>query len=187
MRSSYEELYKKAIRAGRYGGLGDEAEDFAGWIVLQWLEGLAQHQTLDQSVIEYRRRHHADPRHPSGLAKLTGRARTISIAPIGEDKKQTFDIERSLKGSTGDGPEQFGPYVDPSKFLKGRDFEIYELYTKQELSLRQIGERLGVTESRISQLLKKIKDEVFYMLGLSKMLERCEDGDTELSIEWIEL
>lgn len=186
-RKSYEELYKKAIKAGRYAGLGDEIEDFAGWIVLQWLEGLAQHQTLDQSVIEYRRRHHSDPRHPGGLAKLVGKTRTISIASPGEDSPLSIDIERALAGSAGNVPPSYELSSHPSEFLSGRSLEIFDLYTKNEFTLSQIAERFGVTESRISQLLRAIKNEIFEELGLRKMLDRCEDGNTELSIDWIEL
>ena len=49
--------------------------------------------------------------------------------------------------------------------LNRRDQEIVRMYYFQELPFREIGERLGVTESRVSQLHSRIKRRLREALG----------------------
>lgn len=65
-----ERLYLRAIKLGRAKGLGDEAEDFASWLAIKWLEGKSQKQTLDQSLIDYKRKSLGHTRSKSAKAKF---------------------------------------------------------------------------------------------------------------------
>jgi hypothetical protein len=49
------QLYRRAVKTGRYKGLGHEAEDFAGWLTIEYLEGKRRHQTIEQSLVDYLR------------------------------------------------------------------------------------------------------------------------------------
>lgn len=53
--SEIERLYFRAIKLGLKSDLGEDAYDFASWITVKYLEGKSQHQTLDQSLIDYKR------------------------------------------------------------------------------------------------------------------------------------
>jgi len=145
-KKTYEELYKRAIKVGRAKGLGDESEDFAGWIALKWLEGHAQHQTLDQSFIDYRRSQHGDARHPGGRARILGQSNTLSIAPAEGAEDGSSIAEDRLAGSAGELPPDRIDDVDPSVFLSGRHLAVYVLAVQRELSLREVGEIMGSSE-----------------------------------------
>lgn len=53
--SEIKKLYLRAIKLGSKHGLGEDAYDFASWLAIKWLEGKSLHQTLDQSLIDYKR------------------------------------------------------------------------------------------------------------------------------------
>jgi hypothetical protein len=76
-----ERLYFRAIRTGLRAGLGQDAEDFASWIAIKWLEGKSHHQTLDQSVIDYRRQKYGSSRYKEPKARMN--AIHISIEDAG--------------------------------------------------------------------------------------------------------
>lgn len=184
---SFEELYRRAIARGKAAGLGDEAEDFAGWITLKWLEGKAQHQTLDQSLVGYRRRQHGDPRIPSGRARIAAKARTIPITPDEGREGEAWITEDRLGHELGELPDDRGLDVDPEDFLSGRNLLIWTFVAREELKLSEIGDMMGITESRVSQLMTRAKLEVLRFEGLRQMRERIEDGRSRLDVEWITL
>lgn len=65
-----ERLYFRAIRAGLKAGLAQDAEDFASWLAIKWLEGKSHHQTLDQSIVDYRRYKYGNARSEGPKARM---------------------------------------------------------------------------------------------------------------------
>lgn len=192
-RRSYEHLYKRAIKTAKAKGLGDEAEDFAGWICLKWLEGKAQHQTLNQSITDYLREFHGSL---GGRGKRDGilrayRAKTPDISGCDEQSAEE-NLERMWHGSShaqGINPaieEYHRRHIDPRGFLSPRLAEIWSLYSR-DVALKKIAEMMQVTESRASQLLSKAKLEVLRFEGLRLMQERTEEDRLVFEIDWISL
>lgn len=189
-RSKIEDLYKRAIKLGKNKGLGEESEDFAGWLAIQWLEGKSQHQTLNQSFVEYRRRNHADPRNPGGLAKLIGKARTVSLTSPEGREEANFAHERSLEGRARDVARGKFFDVDPSTILSGRDAEIYRLYFKEEYPIKVIAAIYELHPNYVQQQLGKIKCRVYAALKpliKERIKEKIEQAQTEFGIDWIAL
>ena len=177
-----EELYARAVRAARFKGLGEEAEDFAGWLIQGYLEGKHAHQTIDQSLIDYRRSQHGDPRTSSYSERKMAETRYIAPEDNSNGHRPCDYIvgsdPRELKGDrTTDKPLAI--------FLAGRDCEIFEKYIEDEMTAKEIGLQFGITESRVVQILTRAKAEVERWLLLQKMRDRAEAGMTELEIDWI--
>lgn len=187
-------LYDRAIKNARAKGFDQEAEDFASWVTIKYLEGKSQHQTLDQSFIEYRRKHHGNPRTRGYRARKSAESHYITLTPLESDEKGQAELrsaERSFVDVSGESEDYRREDPDPSIHLSGRDLIAYQLVYQEELTLKEAGELLGVTESRMSQILKRVTTDIAHAVArplmLADMRERVEQGDTEFRIDWITL
>lgn len=162
-RKTLEELHARAKIEAESKGFKEEKEDFAQWLILQYLEKKSQHQTIRQSFIDYRRKHHGDPGCHSGHARILGQARTVSIDPFGENPKQDFEIERSLEGSARVYEESGEKYSRALHFFTGRESVIWIARFQEKATLKEIADRLGVSKSRISQIQKAMVQKVAYL------------------------
>jgi RNA polymerase sigma factor for flagellar operon FliA len=83
-------------------------------------------------------------------------ALALGAAPVAQHPDLIAELpDRSAPDPEGEAQrgERFARVRAAVEHLRVRDREIVELYFSDEMTLRQIGERFGVTEARISQLL----------------------------------
>lgn len=190
-RQGIEKLYKRAIAVGKRKGLQDEeAEDFASWLAIKWLEGKYQHSTLDQSLIDYRRGEHGDSRSDSGRLRQSATRRGISLTPDETDERGQAALrlaERAIADGTGEPEEQRAFDFDPADYLSGRYRWAYELVMQDELTMKQAAAIMGVSESRVSQVLSVANSHVKRITLLGEAREAVRRRDLELLIDWISL
>lgn len=179
-------LYQRAIKLGEYRGLKEEAEDFAGWLIQGYLENKHRHQTIDQSLIDYRRQQHGDPRTSFYSQKRNAES---FYEPLYKDDSQIIDSsgpsDNYSESDFGELPSDRERHVDASNFLEGRDCEIFKKYFEDEINKKEIGRMFSISESRVCQILKRAKKEVERWLLFHKMKEKIEMGETKLEIDWI--
>lgn len=93
------------------------------------------------------------------LAKNSALLSVISLEELGINDDNRRDIHQVLKDPTGHHPEALMELKNVQEKLamaigqlKERERIVVSLYYKDDLTLREIGEVLGVTESRVSQI-----------------------------------
>lgn len=195
-RKSIEELYKRAVKVAKIKGHSQIAEDFAGWIAAKWLEGKAQHQSLDYSLIDFLRLEYGSAGLRCGADGLL-RSRRASEASFSRPDSDSNDeiTERMLASSsysqnvnsrdTDDSKQS----IDIAGMLSIEDEAIYRMRIDEEMTHEEISLVFGVTESRISQRWSSILKQTEQTLGMQKFKDRIEDDPnfTKLEIEWISL
>lgn len=137
-------LWERARYAAGKFGFAEHSEDFAQDVLLKFSEGRGRHQTIDQAVIDAIRTRFGRP----GLPGHAQRHALESAVPIDfEDGEPT--IRAAVRGPQGDG-------IDFERLLRGLDArtrEIFELRFGEGWTQLEIGQRLGITESRVNQIL----------------------------------
>lgn len=167
---------KKFQKRARYvaikRGFSELADDFAQEIFITFLENPERGATVDQLFIDYLRRTYGRPGKPGGDARI---------------QAERFTDEFDDSTITCDDPEpefERGRY----SFLFGdKQAEIYEAYFVNEMTEKWIAERLGVTESCVSQKLSEMKKKIIEQVELEDLWERfkTEPEFTRLEIQWI--
>ncbi len=129
-------------------GLGDP-EDCIQSIFLRMLEGKGQHQTIDQSVIDYLRATYGDSRIYSDDER-SNRNNPYSIGPGDYERLLPVDIRRESSARLD--------FDECSRFIGNKlDKVCFGLFYKWGLSEAEIGNLFGFSESRVSQRLKRIQ------------------------------
>ena len=190
---TYEELYKRAIKVAQIKGYHQDAYDFAGWITERWLSGKAQHQSLEYSLIDYLRAEYGGTgdRRGSDAILRTHRAPETSVPGLDAGSAEE-NLERMWARSSNaplNDPrlaQSERSYCDPARYLRGSSLDIWRWSTGGR-KLSEIGNELGVSESRASQMLTRAKTEIIRFEGLRRMNELVEEGRTTFEIEWITL
>lgn len=155
-RQSLEEMHEKALLYARNRGFGDEAEDFAQWLVIKYLEKKSQHQALRYSFIDYIRESRGDSRaqsfaHSSKFEQFEEQYQLKSSHHFADELVYENEVIRIL-----------------NEKLKPREKEIFALYYSEDITLMEVGQRLGLTESRCSQVMTAIRSM------LEKILKKDE-------------
>ena len=148
------------------------ADDFAQEVILKFLENPDRSSTVDQLFIDYLRGTFGDHRNDLGLAKSKAYFNSCSL-----------NDARNIQSGPSPRPES-----ERSAFLfGGLQGYLYQAYFVNELTEEVIGETLGVTGSRVSQLIasmkKMIQDQAILEEGLSRL-----EGDPKfltVKIDWI--
>lgn len=189
-----EKLYWRAIRAATILGHDDIAEDFGSWITIKWLEGKSQHQTIAQSLIDFLRAEYGNAGKRCGAdAILRARRAPENQIPGSAAGSNEEAAERVLSGVSLSNwnDRRFAGVnrepVDAAAVLPDRLAEIWKAYTEEEITYKEIGDRLGITESRVAQLFARSKDMILNFEGLREMRRRIEENRTTFEIEWITL
>lgn len=163
---SNEEIRKFTERAHYVAskfGRSDLAEDFTQEMFLAFAEG-RHGATVDQLFIDYLRKTFGRSGTSGGEQRKLIAARTFSLdEPVGDhpDSPLGHDLVGDPRGDLELGRE-YGRIVG---LLAGRDRELVELYYSEGWTLKEIAEKYGVTESRMSHKLSWI---------LSKLRERLK-------------
>jgi DNA-binding CsgD family transcriptional regulator len=152
--TSYEKSIKSAIERGiAYGkarGLSNEqSEDLAQrWVIKVFVEQTGQR--LEQAYVDFLRFEFGDTRAASGLAKSKARRTYTDVSDRTNGREFTYSVD---SGSCYDTRNY------KLKLISYKESAILGLIS-QGLKMKQIGNKLGVTESRVSQICKEIKEKV---------------------------
>lgn len=91
------DIWQRAKRVGALRGLGQDADDFAGWLVMKLLEGKSVKGDLALRVINYRRDHWGDTEYESGKLKSESHSSYTQIVDdhVPEGIQVAADIDES--------------------------------------------------------------------------------------------
>lgn len=165
---------KRARFVANKKGYPQLADDFAQEIIINWLEGHGQHQTVDQYFIDYLRQQYGRTGRPGGDARSRLDRTAEDITKI-----RNLAVE----------PEEQRSDRRFNHLFRGIQHTIYTLRFLEEMNLKEIGEILGVTESRISQRVSEIEKVIQDQMILEQGIERMEwdDNFSKLMVNWIKL
>ncbi len=157
---------KRAIAYGKARGLSDEqSEDLAQrWVIKVFVEQTGQR--LEQAYVDFLRVEFGDTRNASGLAKSEGRRKCADIDQRTNGGESTYRIDSKPCDDTRN---------RKLKLVSYKDSAIIGMIS-QGLTMKQIGNRLGVSESRVSQLCKEIKEKM-----------QIADLSKNIKVNWITL
>lgn len=128
------ELYARAIREARFHRSPHLAQDFASWYIVQILEGKRQHQTFKQAWIDYVR----------DLTQYNHHKKTKpTFVEFDEKRIPKKDIELEFK-------------LVRDVSLSSRELLVLVLYYYHGWSQVEIGQFFGITDTRVSQIQKKV-------------------------------
>jgi RNA polymerase sigma factor (sigma-70 family) len=163
----YEEWRRRlGFILARYGR-SQEADDAVNEFCQGMLEGKHQHQTLDQFVVDYLRKSSGDKRSRS----YSERQNLINA--------DSFEPDRHEREHRDDSCGDMDTRIDFRRMLGAIRVPVYRYifssFYAGGLTMKEIAEDLGVTESRVSQLLSKAEYEVAKYI--SQGLANCEIAD----------
>jgi hypothetical protein len=181
-----KQFQKRAAYVARKQGYPQFAEDFAQEVLLAFSSGRTA--TVDQLFVDYLRKEQGSSRTPGGRARQMARARTLSLdEPANEEGSSVLNHE--LVGDPGGdrGPLQLS---GPSAFLfSGVELDIYQMVFVEERTLLDVGDHLGVSESRVCQRVKEMQKRMREHYLHERLLERYRDDSSFgiLEVEWVAL
>ncbi len=159
----YEGFRKDAIAyAKRRNCNQEQAEDFAQEYCIRAFETETEFIRMDWVFIDYLRKSHGRPGTPGGDARLTGKSRTISLDAAGESSNADSSLGHEYIGVSGVDPIdhiQRKEFQEIIGHFDGRTRDMIELYLENK-NLREIGECLGLTDSRVSQLMRQLFEKI---------------------------
>ena len=146
----------KAMEFAKYyaasKGYGKDAEDFSQEVFIAYAEG--RKATIEQLFIDYLRKFYGDTRSAGGLAKSFERHVSRSI----DESEAIYKLCESQSDRIDHSPsEHSGPDRRIRACLNRQQLLVYDLLVFEELNVKEIGELLGLTGGRISQIIATIK------------------------------
>ena len=156
-------------------GFPELAEDFSQELFIYFLEHPDIGATVDHVFIDYLRRERGRPGTPGGDAKIKARNNSIPIEEATDIAEPVSKVELSKK--------------DLSFLLEGKELEVYQHVFLEEKTLWSLTEELGVTESRLSQILKEVKKKLtnYYILQEGKERLEWNENFGVCKINWIKI
>ncbi len=145
MKQENEELYFHAIKFARYKHCKNPY-DFASWIVLKVLEGKYKTLNFCTAFIDY-------------LRQINGSV-----------NRDSFQIRKQIKNyiildeSKYSYPEYINEPHDCSEYVRPKYREIYKLVMQDCLKAKDVAKMIGVSESRISQIISECKKDIKMIL-----------------------
>lgn len=169
-------------------GYSELADDFAQDLLLNFVANSDRGATVDQHFVDYLRREYGDTRSACGTARSRSMRSALSLdAPGYSDEGEVGLYDRIA--ATQPVSESESTQRECSLLFGGREADIYKTYFVEERTQSLIAKALEITESRVSQILKSMKQEVSDYYVLREGLERMEwDPDySKLQVDWIRL
>lgn len=160
------------------------ADDFAQEVLLAFIENPNRKSTVDQLFIDYLRSTYGRPGTP-GYEQRYALACPISLDIQSEDHPSLYDVIGSAESDSRSEQSTW----ECSRLFEGREAMIYALYFIEQMTESEIGSTLGITESRVSQILKNMKKEIRSYFTMKEMKERLEwDASFGVyQVEWIQI
>jgi hypothetical protein len=161
------------------------AEDFAQEAVIARLRwpGLE----LEYAFINLLRKEYGSSRTPGGRARQIGTARAIELDAARDDTDAHPTLNHDLVGDPRSDPRIVGSPRNYAHLFRGREAQVYALVFEEELPLKKTGEILGLSEPRMWQIARKIRNKITLEDGLEEVKETLEEdpGITRIEIDWI--
>lgn len=189
-----EKIYERAKAYAARKGFTEHSEDFAQEASIRAFE-LGFAPNLEWLFAGFLRKEHGDSRTGCGRTKQRGTRFAVRLdAPVSDESDSLAHDLIGVDPRDQESGECFDRFVgvrggvpDFSAYLKGREKEVYELVIQDELLQDEAAILLGVTHSRVSQILRLANQNIARFAMLEDMRERVRMGDTELSVRWVEL
>lgn len=144
----YEKINRQAAGYAKRHGLPNDADDFAQECCIYAFEKRTDQIFLARRFSDYIRRNYGRSGTPGGDARLFGTRTSV-----------VYDEEsHGSEPSDGCDTSRIGGYL---RRLSRYERLIYVLRHKYEVPLTQIADSQGVSESRISQVLKGIQKAIY--------------------------
>lgn len=165
---------KRARYVARKRGYPQLADDFAQQIFVYFGEKPDRGATLDQLFIDYLRGTYGRPGKPGGDARITAE---LTMVPIDDARDVAIDSEPEF--ISGQCAFLFG----------GREAEIYQHYFVDQEQEQEIARLLGVTPSRICQIIGSMKKQIqnHFLLEEARVRFESEPSFTQMRVDWITL
>ena len=161
----YEKLFKKA-HAYAKKFLGSEAEDFAQHYCMQCFEK-GKELSYKFVFMDYCDSLRANKRVLSSLAN--NYVSKNLLMSVETEIAEGFTIGDTLQSAPVETNEDEELLKNLELILSDREIFIYNSYIVDEKTLKEIGNDLGLTESRVSQLFKNIKDKLFAVFFIENL------------------
>lgn len=180
-----KKIQERARKHARARGYSQHADDFAQEAIIKLLAD--RRATIDQLFIDFLRHEYGDTRSPGGRGRSRANHTRQSLDEPQNGKEDGLSLHELIAGPGGDTNSERGNWKSRVN-LRGRDALIFEMRFDLEMSELEIAEALGVTESRICQLLngridRAAKDAV--VLQEVASLYHDDEDYSKLEIKWI--
>ncbi len=174
----FERIRKTCEAVARRKGFPQDAEDFAGFVLLDIVEHKRDAVFIEHRFVDFLRKHYGRTGTPGGDAKQ--RARLGSGATSSEDV--------ASDAPSGPHTSQIGRRI---ALILGteRQRHIAGEVLDAERSVVDVAGEIGVSPSRVSQVLGPVKQRIQEVIILEEYLpDFLEDTERQtLAIKWIEL
>ncbi|MGZ3742729.1 MAG: sigma-70 family RNA polymerase sigma factor [Pseudobdellovibrionaceae bacterium] len=181
-------IIEKAKTYARRRGFGDEAEDFAQEYAIRYFESGGS-ICLKFYFIDYSDEQRANKRvlsSPQGY--LSKNIRVSLDQPIGNAKDDGATIGDFI-GVPGNDLEYESSVGLIDSVLTAKERMILDMYIGNGMTLKEVGLDFGVSESRVSQWLKEIREKAEKLtIGsdiLSQLLRKVDSQDARLFVREI--
>lgn len=177
---------KRCIQHAKRQGYTQLADDFAQESAIKKFVS-DRKATIAQLFVDFLRKEYGDTRSPGGRARSSARRFGPSLDQPSSDDGATLLHE--LVASPGGDPEPFGSSWRDAVTFRWRDAVIAELILDGDVSNESVASYFGVSSSRISQVMKRVKKEIESSVMFQEVLpEYKSDEDTSvLFVDWIQL
>lgn len=187
MKDAEIKKYQERCKAhARRQGHSELADDFAQEAIIQ--KAIAGRKTTIQNLfIDFLRKEYGDTRSPGGRARSSAMRYGTSL-----DQKAPGDdatLLHELVASPERDPEAFGSSWRDAVTFRGRDAVIAELLLDDEASNENVASYLGVSPSRVSQVMRRVKKEIESSVMFQEVLPeyKSDEDASVLFVDWIKL
>jgi DNA-directed RNA polymerase specialized sigma24 family protein len=153
-----EKFRRRAKLSATRKGFAEDSDDLAQEVLLNWLEGGGQHQTVDYAVIDAIRRDRGDSRNGQ-------------FEPRKRERRPHCELKEFHSVDQFD--ESRGDFERITSMLKGGRRAVAVLFFEWGLTQKEIGGCFGVTESAVCNWLRQIEDVLRGKLAKENLLNKC--------------
>jgi len=190
-------LIKKAKNYANKRGYSQFADDFAQEVYISCRGTIRT--SFSNLFTDFLRKEFGDTRIPSGKLKSGARHRGVpfdGLRPGLCDRALSYaDTLASPGGNAGFEQSSWGNYLNfqrgrwNSLSKQGLYEEVFQMLFIKELPEAEIGDCLGVTESRISQLKNSIKESIKSAMCLDEIWDsyHYDKDSSKMIVDWISL
>lgn len=181
-KNEYNRLFKIYKKYAERKGYSQHSDDFAQEAIIECFKG--SFRTTNQIFIDFLRKQYGDTRHSRSIS-----GHNKSFDGHSNERKE-FDFENIAATNNNDLGKFSEPIENYWRYYRFtlREQIILTLFI-QDMTLIEIANIFGVSESRISQQIKRIKREIEKTITLRDKLEEYNLNliPNDFSLNWIEI